>query len=398
MVVTEFLLRPHDYDIYEQENGSMTSFRKLVVAFILFVTAVLVGSKVLPRMPVISIVQTSPVKQTVVYEDSVITEVVKKSLPSVVTVSVSLPNDLPGGTGPSSYPPSSQNDPGGIQGNIGSGFIVSASGYVITNKHVVDITSVPYEVVTSDNKTYKVQKIYRDPLNDLAILKIDTPAGNPGLTPIPLGDSQALELGQTVVAIGTPLGQLQNTVTHGIISGLGRGILAGSPFEGSVERLDNVIQTDAAINPGNSGGPLLNSSGQVIGISTAIAEGGQNIGFAIPVNSVKDLLTLFQKNGSSFERPYIGIRYVMSARVPSTGTAMPLGAYVAQVIPGSPADKAGIVAGDIIAQFDGQKIDGSDDQQLTKLLLQKKIGESVNVTLIRSGQTFAKTIVLGAAS
>jgi S1-C subfamily serine protease len=171
--------------------------------------------------------------------------------------------------------------------NIGSGFVVKSEGIIITNKHVVADQNATYSVITNDKKEYPVTAIYRDPANDLALLKINAT----NLKPLPMGDSSNLKLGQTVLAIGTPLGQFTNTVTSGIISGLGRGITAGSRYEGYVEKLDNVIQTDAPINPGNSGGPLLNSSGEVIGINTAVASQGQNIGFAIPVNVIKTLLT-----------------------------------------------------------------------------------------------------------
>jgi serine protease Do len=170
--------------------------------------------------------------------------------------------------------------------NIGSGFIVRPDGLVLTNRHVVSDTQADYSVITNSGQEYPVRQIYQDPNNDLAILKID--ASN--LDPIKLGDSSRLRLGETVVAIGTPLGEFTNTVTQGIISGLGRGIVAGSRYEGYVEKLDNVIQTDAAINPGNSGGPLINSLGEVIGINTAVSQEGQNIGFAIPVNVVRQLL------------------------------------------------------------------------------------------------------------
>jgi S1-C subfamily serine protease len=170
--------------------------------------------------------------------------------------------------------------------NIGSGFVIGANGIILTNKHVVSDQTAAYSVITNDKQEYPVVAIYRDPANDLALLKINTTS----LTPLPLGDSSNLKLGEAVVAIGTPLGQFTNTVTSGIISGLGRGITTGSVFEGSVEKLDNVIQTDAPINPGNSGGPLLDAGGKVIGINTAIAAQGQNIGFAIPVSAIKQLL------------------------------------------------------------------------------------------------------------
>jgi S1-C subfamily serine protease len=179
---------------------------------------------------------------------------------------------------------------------------------------------------------------------------------------------------------------------------LGRGITAGSPFEGYVEKLDNVIQTDAAINPGNSGGPLLNSSGEVIGINTAIAQEGQNIGFAIPVNTAKNLIEDFQKRGGVFERPFLGIRYKMIDRQTALLNNVVEGAYVIDVVAGSPAEKAGIQTEDIIIEFDGKKIKGDNDQGLTKLILEKKIGEVVNLKVWRNGQSITIPVTLGSSN
>ncbi len=233
--------------------------------------------------------------QNPVPQQSAVTDVIQKSLPSVVTVGI---DKFVDNSQPDLNPffpflpalPSPEQQPREVKQNIGSGFIISGDGLIITNKHVVDDTAATYTVTTNDNKKYNVINIYRDPQRDLAILKIN--AAN--LTPLALGDSSRLKLGQTVIAIGTPLGEFQNTVTTGIISGLDRGITAGSPLEGSAEKLDNVIQIDAPINPGNSGGPLLDAQGQVIGINTAIVQGGQNLGFAIPVSVVRDSINTFR--------------------------------------------------------------------------------------------------------
>lgn len=183
---------------------------------------------------------------------------------------------------------SASSDP--IQQNIGSGFIVSSNGLIITSKHVVTDNALNYTVITNNGKEYPVLNIYTDPSNDLAALKINAS----GLKPLSLGDSSLLELGQSVIAIGTPLGQYTNSVTTGVISGLDRGILAGTQLQANTEKLNGVIQTDAAINPGNSGGPLLNSSGQVIGVNTAVSSSGQNISFAIPVNVVRSFISTMQ--------------------------------------------------------------------------------------------------------
>lgn len=339
-------------------------------------------------------------KQTIVYEESVITKVVADSLPSVITVGIIKTTRDQGSIEINPFDPFSpfRQMPGQkkkIDQNIGSGFIVSNDGLVITNKHVVADTEADYKILSNDNKKYNVEKIYRDPLNDLAILKINPPAG--GLKPLPLGDSDNLKLGQIAIAIGTPLGEFKNTVTSGIISGLGRGITAGSPFEGYVEKLDNVIQTDAAISPGNSGGPLLNSSGQVIGINTAIASEGQNIGFAIPVNVVKDLLENFKNRGSSFERPYIGVRYKMIDKQSAVLNDIVEGAYVIEVVENSPAAKAGIQTDDIIIEFNGSKIKGDNDQGLAKMILQRKVGDQVKVKIWSNGEIKEISITLSSA-
>ncbi len=363
----------------------------------LIVVAV-VGQKLnlFPNLPKIPNFPDQPAgKQTIIYEESVITKVVEESLPSVVTVALNKTTSSSNIIEINPFDPFSpfRQIPGKqqkVEQNIGSGFIVSADGLIITNKHVVSDTEATYQVLTNDKKKHRVEKIYRDSLNDLAILKINTK----GLKPLKLGSSNNLKLGQLVVAIGTPLGEFTNTVTSGIISGLGRGITAGSPYEGFVEKLDNVIQTDAAINPGNSGGPLLNSRGEVIGVNAAIAESGQNIGFALPVNIVKDLVSNFNKNGASFEKPYIGVRYKMIDKQTAILNEVVEGAYVIDVIDGSPAQKAGLETEDIIIEFNGKKITGDDDQTLTKLIMNKKVGQTVTLKVWRNKEVKTFNIIL----
>jgi serine protease Do len=337
-------------------------------------------------------------KQVVVYEESVITSVVEKALPSVVTIGIKKTTVSGSFFEINPFNPFSpfKQVPGQkkkIEQNIGSGFIINSNGLIITNKHVVSDTEASYQVLTSDNKKYDVEKIYRDPLNDLAILKIN--ASN--LKTLTLGDSNNLKLGQLVIAIGTPLGEFTNTVTSGIISGLGRGITAGSPFEGYVEKLDNVIQTDAAINPGNSGGPLLNSRAEVIGVNTAIAQEGQNIGFAIPSNVVKSLIEKFQKQGGNFERPFLGVRYQMIDKQTAILNEVVEGAYVVEVVDNSPAQKAGIEVEDIIIEFDGKKVKGDSDQSLANLILEKKVGDTVSLKIWRNGEIKNLTVILSNA-
>lgn len=266
----------------------------LLFTFILFliIEGQLVGLIPLPQIGSFKINQTQNQSGKAIVSqagDFGIEKAVEKTVPSVVTIKISkVSTSYSIEIDPFNYFSPFRTIPREHQTeqNIGSGFIVSSNGIIVTNKHVVDDTQADYSVITNNGKEYNIQQIYRDPNNDLAILKVNAL----NLSPISLGDSSKIKLGETIFAIGTPLGEFTNTVTSGIISGLGRGIVAGSRFEGHVERLDNVIQTDAAINPGNSGGPLINSEGEVIGISTAISQEGQNIGFAIPVNVVKNLL------------------------------------------------------------------------------------------------------------
>lgn len=339
--------------------------------------------------------RTGPSQQTD-YEKKNI-EIINQSLPSVVTIGIKATTQTQDQVQLNPLDPFAplQRIPGKkqtIEQNIGSGFIISSDGLIITNRHVVETEDATYKVLTNDGKEYDVQKIYRDTLNDLAIVKIDAA----GLKALPIGDSSKLKLGMAAIAIGTPLGEFKNTVTTGIISGLGRGIDAGSPFEGYVEKLDNVIQTDAAINPGNSGGPLLNSSGEVIGVNTAVSQQGQNLGFAIPSNVVKDLVENFNKRGGTFERPYIGVRYKMIDKQTAILNDVVEGAYVVEVLQGSPAEKAGIQQEDIIQEFDGKKVQGTDDQGLAKLIAEKNIGDAVQVKIWRNGETTVKTITLEA--
>lgn len=325
-------------------------------------------------------------KVKVISEESVVIDVYKKSTPSVVTVAAT--DNNPAITNPNDpfsffFNEQQQKTKPSEPQNIGSGFVVDASGIIISNKHVVDDKTLTYTVITSTNKKYAVDKIYRDPLNDVAILKI-TPKGET-LTPLTLGDSDTLQVGQLAIAIGTPLGQFTNTVTTGVISGLGRGITAGSQFQGFVEQLDNVIQTDAAINPGNSGGPLLNSKGEVIGVNTAVSQNGQNIGFALPISIVKDSLKNFTTNGQ-ITRPYLGVAYKMLSQDLAIQNNLVQGAYVQSVVSDSAADKAGIKNGDVIIAIDGTKVQ-TDSSQLSKYIASKKVGDSITITVFRDGKS-----------
>jgi len=342
----------------------------------------------------------SDIEKTVHIEiESAITEVVEKASPAVVSIIVT--KDLPKieqfyinpfGDDPffreffgDDFLIPQQRQEGFEKREVGggTGFIVTSDGLIVTNKHVVAETGATYKVITKDNKEYKVVQISRDPANDVAILKIDpSPLDGEGLKPVELGDSSNLKVGQFVIAIGTALGEFRHTVTTGVISGLGRGITAGSIFEGYVEELDNIIQTDAAINPGNSGGPLLNSVGQVIGVNVALAQGAQNIGFALPINTVKDSLNQFKSSGGFAKKAYLGVQYQMISQQTAIMNNVPQGAYVVEVVADSPAEKAGIKTDDIITKLDGQEITDKNGG-LAKAIVKKKPGDTISLDLWR---------------
>lgn len=315
----------------------------------------------------------------VVREESVVIDVADKTSNSVVTVSMTTPPRNVISFSP--FGGISSTTEGGIPTDIGTGFIVSKDGLIITNKHVVLTNGATYKVITKDGKEYDAVSISRDPSNDIAIIKID--ANN--LIPLKLGDSSNLKVGQFVIAIGTALGEFRHTVTTGVISGLGRGITAGSVYEGFVEKLDDVIQTDAAINPGNSGGPLLNSSGEVIGINVAVAEKAQNVGFAIPINTIKDSLNQFKETGKFAQKPYLGVRYQMISLQTAVLNNIPQGAFVVEIVKDSPAEKAGVNINDIITKIDGKELKEKDD--LTSIIASKKTGDKIDLEVYRGKET-----------
>lgn len=278
----------------------------------------------------------------------------------------------------------------------GTGVIVTADGYVLTNKHVVE-GAKKIEIVTSDGTTYSdVTLVGTDPLNDVAFIKINNVRD---LTPAMLGDSKTLQTGQQVIAIGNALGQYHNTVTQGIISGTGRNLIAGDKSNSSYyERLSDMIQTDAAINGGNSGGPLLNGAGQVIGINTAVYSDGNGIGFAIPISAVKGMLKTIINTGKA-ERAYIGVSYVNIT--PSVQKQYSLsasrGAYVGgspAVIKDSPADRAGLVDGDIITGVNGIEVGTSGS--LATLIGEYGVGDTVELTYLRNGEEHTTKLTLEA--
>ncbi len=317
--------------------------------------------------------------QVIVKEENAVISAVEKTSPSVVAI---------GATQRVFNPFDPYATPRSQSATIGTGFVVSDKGIIVTNKHVVADTSIRYTVVTKDGKKFEIRKIYKDPILDLAIVQIDNDGS---LKALDLGDSSTLKVGQTVIAIGNALGRFTNTVTTGVVSGLGRHVVAGDPFGSSSENLDNLIQTDAAINPGNSGGPLLNSSGQVIRVNVATTEGAQNIGFAIPINAIKKISDEFILKGS-VSRPFLGVQYRFIGKDVAILNEVPQGDYVQDVVPGSGADKAGIKPGDIITKIDGQPV--SDEGKITQVISSKKVGDSISLTVWNDGKDRNMTAIL----
>jgi len=279
----------------------------------------------------------------------------------------------------------------------GTGIVVSKDGYIMTNNHVLqDATNV--SVVDSNGELYEdVDVIGRDPLNDIAFLKIKS---NKEFTPATLGNSATIRTGQQVVAIGNALGQYSNSVTSGIISGTGRPITASSGDGGATESLTDLIQTDASINPGNSGGPLVNMAGQVIGINTAIVEDANGIGFAIPINATKGVLAGVLETGK-VNRAYLGVNYLTIT--PDVAREYNLnvnnGAYIKAdgssnpVVSGSPADKAGLKSGDIITKINNETI-GSQGS-LSSILGEYRPGDKITITYLRDGKENTTSLTLG---
>lgn len=286
-----------------------------------------------------------------------------------------------------------------VQEGAGTGIIVSDSGYVMTNKHVVtDAAAVA--VVMSDGTTYdNVRVAGVDPLNDVAFLKIE---GGKNLKAAEIGDSSSIRIGQKVVAIGNALGQYQNTVTSGIISGTGRPVSAQAGD--GVETLTDLLQTDASINPGNSGGPLVNVAGQVIGINTAIASDANGIGFAIPINATKGIMNSVLETGK-LSRAYIGVSYqtITPEIMKKYNLSVAKGAYVTSsdgagsaIVQGSPADKAGIENKDIITKINDKTV--GDKGGVSSLIGEYRPGDTILVTILRDGKTLELRVTLAAYS
>lgn len=325
-------------------------------------------------------------------EKSPIIEVAKNVCPAVITIVIS--KDLPKIEGFYFFPFGGQKlivprvekgkkEKTKIGG--GSGFIVSPDGLVLTSSHVVEDPEADYTVILEPKKKYPARVMSRDPINDIAILKINA-KNAPCLK---LGESEKIELGQTVIAVGNALGEFHDTVSTGVISGLSRYITAYSGLTNQAERLRGLIQTDAAINPGNSGGPLVDIEGKVIGINTAMVMGAQNIGFAIPIDYAKKDLAEVKKYGK-VKKPFLGIRYVLLSKAIAEKNKLPVnyGALIVRenlgesaMVKGSAAEKSGLKEYDIILECQGEKI--TEKNPLVNILQKFKIGEKISLKVLR---------------
>ena len=326
-------------------------------------------------------------------ERSPVIDIAKHACPAVITIVIS--KDLPKIDGFYFFPYGGQEfiipkiEKGRKQKTKiggGSGFIVSPDGYVFTSAHVVGDTEADYTVILEPEKKYPAKVLSRDPLNDIAVLRINA-KNLPYLT---LGDSEKIELGQTVIAIGNALGEFQDTVSTGVISGLSRYITAFSGISNQAERLRGLIQTDAAINPGNSGGPLVDIEGNVIGINTATVMGAQNLGFAIPINYAKKDFEEVKQYGK-IRRPFLGVKYIILNQEITKKNKLPVdyGAFIVRetlgemaIIKDSAADRGGLKEFDIILECNGEKI--NEDNPLSHILQKLKIHDEVSLKILRN--------------
>ncbi len=332
-------------------------------------------------------------------QEDLVVNAVKKAKPAVVSVIIT--KDVPileqyyedpfrdffGGQSPFQVPKFRENGTEKKEVGGGSGFIVSEDGYIVTNKHVVSDEKAEYTVFLNDGEKYTAKVIARDSLNDIAILKIEAK----DLPYLKFANSDKLEIGQSAIAIGSPLVEFKNSVSVGVVSGLSRSIVAGDGF-GKSEQLEGVIQTDAAINPGNSGGPLLNLKGEVIGVNVAVAS-AENIGFSLPANLVKTVFDSVKEHGKII-RPYLGVRYaqINEAFKKANNLKVDYGIIVIRgvkpeelaVIPGSPADKAGLKENDIILEIDGEKI--TEEVNFARIVAEKKVGDKLKLKVLAQGK------------
>jgi serine protease Do len=339
----------------------------------------------------------------------IIVKTVKKVIPAVVSIAISKHlSKLEEAIGKEFWalgiippeeieiPPDLVDAKGMVRIGGGSGFFVKEDGIILTNRHVVSDPDAEYSVIWQGSR-YSCNILARDPINDVAILKIDVKKA----PTVKLGDSSKLELGETVIAIGNALGEFANSVSAGIISGLSRYIWAFGEIPDKGQELRGLIQTDAAINPGNSGGPLVNLRGEAIAINAASVYGAENIGFAIPINYAKRDLKDLEEFGR-IRKPFLGIRYIILNETLKEKHNFPFsyGAYVLKkkltghpgVVPGSPAEKANIKEGDIIIECDGKKI--TMENTIQDILENKEVGDILKVKIWRNGKEIETKIIL----
>lgn len=335
-------------------------------------------------------------------QEQKVIDVVKDNSPSVVSVVITKEVAVydteyvsPFGDNVFLIPQQKQTGTEKQQIGSGTGFVVSEDGLVLTNKHVVSDDTAEYTVVDINGKEYPAKVLAKDPVQDLAIIKIE----GSGFKPLKLGSSNDIQIGQSVIAIGNALGEFQNTVSVGVISGLGRTLVATGSTIGS-ETLEDTIQTDAAINKGNSGGPLLNLKGEVIGINTAIASTGQSIGFAISIDKAKRDIEQVKTLGK-ISYPFVGVRYVTLDEdvAKERNVSVDYGALIiegsdgsAAVTAGSPAEKAGLKEGDVILEMGGEKV--TKDNSLAKIISKYDPFDSVDLKILRDGQEMTVTLIL----
>lgn len=353
-----------------------------------------------------SLPSEKPIKEKIITteEESATIKSVEKVSPAVVSIAItkdlskiynlSGPNIFPfddffefgapfGFTLPREQVPEGERQVGG-----GTGFIIDSDGLILTNRHVVSDEEASYTVITSDGESYEAEVLAKDTVLDIAVVKIDAQ----DLPAVTLGDSDVLQIGQTVIAIGNTLSEYQNTVTKGVVSGVGRTVKAGDG-RGLSEIIEEAIQTDAAINPGNSGGPLINLQGEVIGINTAISGAGQLIGFAIPINSAKKQIISIKEHGKII-RPFLGVRYILLNEqiAKANNLEIDYGALIIRgrsesdlaIIPGSPADKAGLRENDIILKVNGQRIE--QERNLAKEISRYQPEEEIELKVWSKGE------------
>lgn len=349
-----------------------------------------------------------------VSDDVKVVEVVKRAAPAVVSIiaTADIPsfNEEPFSDIPSEYLPFfgfddlTPSEAETIQVGSGTGFLVSEDGYIITNRHVVESEEATYYIYlnTNDNKGERVpaEVMARDPNYDLAILKIDRNS----LPYLEFGDYSNVEVGQTAITIGYALGEFDNSVSRGVISGLARSIVAGDTFSQNSEQLDNLIQTDAAINPGNSGGPMLNLESKVIGVNVAMAQ-AENIGFAIPAMYAKEAFDEVRQTGTiaKKEAAFLGVRYLMITSKVKNQYDLPYeyGAFVrpgedatqTAIIPSSPADRVGLQENDIILEVEGELV--TDRKPLSRIISNYSPEQEITLKIYRNGQEKNVDVILG---